>query len=453
MNEDDIKNNPSDTKTPPLKAQKNKTKPKLHGAKKSSFNPEMQTILQHEAHKMRIVKLILLLFGIFAAAGIATSLTAYIKSQSEKAEAMAKAETVLDGMANAVSNTATPIYEREKTALALMRKAVSYQNTYGEKAAEKANGYKKEAARVINASFYRNTETNSFRPFTPGGAELDMMFIPAGKFKRGASNAKLDLGWVNDRPQTEITINEPFWIGTKEIDTYQMRKLVPMYQMKDWRGYRLDTPSRPAGRVSWTEAAAYCKALTAIEKKAGRVPPGYEYRLPTEAEWEYACRAGTDTVYYWGDDFTEGAKYANSLDRRAANAMNLDVEDQVNVLKTDGFIISAPTGSLTPNAWGLYDMAGNNAEWCYDWFSPNAYRDDSLGTVSPVNLKPEAVDFERKRLGNSSTFTEQIPCRVVRGGSWGNIPENLRSAARDCMPPNTSNNSVGFRVVLAPIIK
>ena len=162
--------------------------------------------------------------------------------------------------------------------------------------------------------------------------------------------------------------------------------------------------------MSWSDATNYCGKLTAQEKTAGRLPAGYEYRLPTEAEWEYACRAGTTNRFSYGDDpdYTQLANYAWY---------------NVNSGGT-----THPVGQKLPNALGLYDMYGNVWEWCSDFWSgsyPGGRVTDPKGAVSGSG-------------------------RVVRGGSWDYFGRYCRSADRYGYWPVNGYGDMGFRPVLAP---
>ena len=162
--------------------------------------------------------------------------------------------------------------------------------------------------------------------------------------------------------------------------------------------------------MSWYDATAYCDALTQRERAAGRIATNRVYRLPTEAEWEYACRGWTSTRFSYGDDpgYTNLTKYDWCSD-------NSDNQPH-------------PVGQKLPNPWGLSDMHGNVWEWCQDWWS-----------VSPPG--GIALDPQGPPTGSN---------RVVRGGDWDGDDWNCRSAFRASQVPGSEDLRIGFRVVLAP---
>ncbi len=169
--------------------------------------------------------------------------------------------------------------------------------------------------------------------------------------------------------------------------------------------------NRPVESVSWLDATNYCARLTQQELAAGHIPPGSHYRLPTEAEWEYAARAGTSTRFSYGDDpsFT-------SLTNNAWYAAN------------SGFG-THPVGQKSPNPWGLYDMEGNVYEWCEDWYGPYAggFATDPQGPASNVT-----------------------GVKVIRGGAWDAFEADCRSGRRltEGVSPFIHDFILGFRVVL-----
>ena len=167
--------------------------------------------------------------------------------------------------------------------------------------------------------------------------------------------------------------------------------------------------------VSWNDAQAFVKWLKQKE--------GKEYRLPTEAEWEYAARAGTQTARFWGDNPNQACGYANVADRTAKkNWTDWSIHDC-----DDGYAETAPVGSFTANAFGLHDMLGNVWEWCQDW-----YGNYPAGAV--IDLSGAAIDS----------------VRVIRGGSWLYSADTCRSAFQSGNAPGNRNNDLGFRVLAVP---
>lgn len=184
----------------------------------------------------------------------------------------------------------------------------------------------------------------------------------------------------------------------------------------NWRrtGFEQDD-LHPVVVVSWNDAQHY---LAWLEKKDGR-----PYRLPTEAEWEYACRAGTTTRFFTGDDPNSLAGYANVADSTAKKEFNwadtFDFED--------GYVFTSPVGAFKPNPWGLFDMTGNVREWCQDYFDEKAYQRNKC--TDPVVNK-----------GTN---------RVLRGGSWYYSPRYCRSACRYHYAADDGYYNFGFRLVLS----
>jgi formylglycine-generating enzyme required for sulfatase activity len=246
---------------------------------------------------------------------------------------------------------------------------------------------------------------------------LKMKFvrIPAGKFLMGTSSEEK---WRDvDEHQHEVTITRPFFMGATEVTQMQWMKLYgtknnpSSYVGGTGHLKGVDTDDFPVETVSWNDAVKFCEKLSALpdEKKAGRV-----YRLPTEAEWEYACRAGSTTLYHFGDEF----------DQAKANC---------------GDSIPGLTESTTkrkPNKWGLHDVHGNVAEWCSDWYDQRYYKDGPGQDKDPKG-------------------PEEGTLRVIRGGHATSIHDNFllrarllcRSAARASSKPETKSQFVGFRVV------
>jgi formylglycine-generating enzyme len=171
--------------------------------------------------------------------------------------------------------------------------------------------------------------------------------------------------------------------------------------------------NHPVVHVSWNDAVEYCRWLS--EKK------GKSYRLPTEAEWEYACRAGSRTPFNTGDNITTSqANY---------NGHNPYNNNPRGVLRQN----TVPVDSFAPNAWGLYNMHGNVYEWCSDWYS-ETYYDECKANGTVINPAGPAIGSYR----------------VLRGGGWGYDAANCRSAFRNRIYPDYRDNFIGFRVVFVP---
>lgn len=253
---------------------------------------------------------------------------------------------------------------------------------------------------------------------TPGGSPPtvagNLVWIPCGTFTMG-SPASEPARSSNEGPETRVRISQGFWMGKYEVTQAEYLAVVgsnPSYHTGD--------SSRPVERVSWNDAVAYCAALTTREQSAGRLPAGYVYRLPTEAEWEYACRAGTTTPFHYGNELRSGM--ANFYGRYEY------LDGDPNHYNAGGIYPARPTsvGSYAPNAWGLYDMHGNMYEWCQDWYG--AYPGGSV-----TDPKGPAT----------GTY------RVFRGGFWNDDAYYCRSAKRYLNYTAPRNDSICFRVVLA----
>ena len=204
---------------------------------------------------------------------------------------------------------------------------------------------------------------------------------------------------TNTRQQ--VTLTRGFWIGINEITQQQYESVTgsnPSFYQGD---------SFPVEKVSFMLANEFCNKLTQRDRKAGRIPMNLAYRLPTEAEWEYACLAGANTAFSFGDSEDD----ANAHFWSAENA-----EDQ-----------SQSVGKKIPNAWGLYDMHGNVWEWVADWFAPHPAESALVDPVGPITGKH----------------------RVFKGGGWYHEAKFARSTSRFMMEPGMSINYVGFRVVLS----
>jgi formylglycine-generating enzyme required for sulfatase activity len=240
-------------------------------------------------------------------------------------------------------------------------------------------------------------------PFPPPLTNL--VWIPPGQFVMGSPDAVADPdAQPEEQPQTTVTLTKGFFIGKYEVT---------------WGEYAAVTATSPLGEtnypvdsVSWTAATNFCRLMTVAETLAGRLPAGYAYRLPTEAEWEYAARAGATNRFSWGNDFsyTVLSNYA----WYTANSVG-----------------TQPAGQKQANAWGLYDTSGNVCEWCL-----NGYGDSTL----PGHPGGSVIDPPAGAVG---------PYRVFRGGSYMDDGSSCRPAARKSITESSALPIFGFRVVLA----
>lgn len=221
-----------------------------------------------------------------------------------------------------------------------------------------------------------------------------MVRLPAGEFWMG-ENADDKFALDTERPRHRVVIRRPFYLGTCPVTVGEFRAFRPEYSEQG--------DDMPAVRVTWRDAEAYCAWL--------RECTGGAYRLPTEAEWEYAARAGSVTPYPWGDQISP--EQANYLYDEQGNRIGPGQR--------------TPVGSYPPNRLGLHDMLGNVCEWTADAWHPtyqDAPEDGSARTVS----------------------TAQPMRRVLRGGAWDYMPRLLRSSWRDSLAETSRRDNIGFRI-------
>ena len=225
------------------------------------------------------------------------------------------------------------------------------------------------------------------------GAMMDFVLIPSGTFMMGAEDRRMD-----EKPVTKVTITQPFYFGKYEVTQEQWQAVMgnnPAY----YKGTNL-----PVEQVSWNAAQAF---LTNLNERV----KGYRFRLPTEAEWEYACRAGTTAQYSFGDGDAALPEYG--------------------WFTGNGERKTHPVGEKKPNPWGLYDIHGNVWEWCQDWYGPYPGGEvtDPIGPASGTNI-------------------------VMRGGSWSHGSRDLWSSYRfGRFKRDFPFRSIGFRVVAVPVSK
>ncbi len=259
------------------------------------------------------------------------------------------------------------------------------------------------------------------------GVTLEMRRCPAGKFNMGSERTGSDNHTVyleREKPMHEVTLTKDFFIGTYEVTQLQYQTITGN-NPSSYNSFS-DSPNMPVESVYWSDAISFCGILNT--QLASQMPEGYHFDLPTEAQWEYACRAGTNT------DFNNGT---NMTDIGASSDSNLDLLGWYPYNWGNTEHKPHTVGALASNSFGLYDMHGNVCEWCRDWYSGNFYQlcvdysnEEGYG-INPIN--------------NDNSQSEN---RSVRGGSFADGPINCRSSFRIYYRNDVWSNAVGFRVAL-----
>jgi formylglycine-generating enzyme required for sulfatase activity len=272
------------------------------------------------------------------------------------------------------------------------------------------------------------------------GISLELVKVPAGQFIMGSENNP------DEMPQTSVKIEKSFWIGRFEITNKQFRAFDSEHDSRDEhrhgyqfgrKGYSLNHPDQPAVRISWQQAMDFCKWLT--EKT------GYKFSLPTEAQWEWACRAGSKNDYSFGQFGSDYSRFANlgdiTLREYAActaykNYESVRILDQAgkyddwvprDTVYDDRGFVSEQVGRYRNNPWELSDMHGNVWEWTLSQYKTFPYSDTD---------------------GRNETLSGSTPKRVVRGGSWYDRPFRATSSYRLYYRDYQKVFNVGFRVVM-----
>jgi formylglycine-generating enzyme required for sulfatase activity len=275
-----------------------------------------------------------------------------------------------------------------------------------------------ESSRGVKPALSGPGDRETRRISLADGVEIELAHVPAGEFTMGS-----DMGYPNERPARRVSVARGFWIGRTEVSNRHYACFDPthdsgleigeQYQFgDDERGHPLNRPEQPVVRVSWEQASAFCSWLSDRS--------GLRIRLPTETEWEYACRSGTRSLLWHGgldDDFSAVANLSDATHHtvhypHVPNA--LPPWRPADTRFDDRWRVSAPVGTFAPNPWGLHDMHGNVAEW----------------TASEYEAPPG-----------------REPRRVVRGGSWLSRPRRATSSFRLHYAASQAVHDVGFRVV------
>jgi formylglycine-generating enzyme len=245
---------------------------------------------------------------------------------------------------------------------------------------------------------------------------VKLCWCPPGRFLMGSPPGESERR--PDETQVEVTLTRGFWTGQYEVTQGQWKRVVGEFPGKQPTGEGDDFP---LVEVNYAEAEGFCRTLTQQARKAGNLPNDWEFRLPTEAQWEYACRAGTTMATAFGD----------KLSSRQANfqGMSYNRAEQGPSLKR-----AAQVGSYPANAWGLHDMHGNVYEWCRDWYHRQLPGGDDPDLSAIKGTRNRDVSFSRVR----------------RGGAWCDDGWPCRSAFRVRFEPERRSDHIGFRVVVVP---
>ncbi|WP_162130538.1 SUMF1/EgtB/PvdO family nonheme iron enzyme [Schlesneria paludicola] len=237
----------------------------------------------------------------------------------------------------------------------------------------------------------------------PGGLMMEQVEVPQEP-SESEPNAE------QNRRAIKVSLNHGFWMGRYEVTQAEWDRVMKTRPWNDCRHFVPDQDDSAATCINWFDAAEFCCNLSREERAAGRLPEGWEYTLPTEAQWEYACRAGTKTRFDFGDDDSligESAWFfENTSGKRERYAHRV--------------------GQKRPNAWGLFDMHGNASEWCRDFYQQKL----------PGGVDPYVADEGWNR--------------AIRGGCFNDLPDACRSAHRDRLSPIPRGNCIGFRIALCP---
>ena len=269
-----------------------------------------------------------------------------------------------------------------------------------------------------------------------GGVKITLRRITKGDFVMGSKSGQID-----EMPRHVVSLKKDYWISESEITNAQFRRIFPKHNSgeEDRIGYQFgvrcydcNEENQPAIRLSWIESMAFCKKLSEMS--------GLKVNLPTESQWEYACRAGSNQSFSYGGLDADFSMFENFSDKKSEEFATYPYSRPNKIVTTknptkyeafnpadkrfnDGALIGVTVKSFKPNAWGLYDMHGNVAEWTRSRYKPYPYTDE----INPLSLKGK---------------------RVVRGGSWRDRPKNSTSSFRKAYHPYHKVFNVGFRVII-----
>ena len=246
--------------------------------------------------------------------------------------------------------------------------------------------------------------------YTDATTGMQFAFVEGGCFEMGDSTGEGD---PNERPVHKVCLSD-FYIGAYEVTNNQYQKFMAQHHSGASEEKNLGGANQPVVNVSWEDAASFAEWLSSQS--------GETYRLPTEAEWEFAARAGSTQSRFWGNNPDEACDYANVADITAKK----ERPNWTTFFCDDTHFVSAEVGSFKANNFGLYDVLGNVWEWCLDVYNSEAY--SKLPQDDPV-------------------YQGSGEYRVMRGGGWSNGPLGIRSSHRVGLSPNFGHHALGFRLV------
>lgn len=285
-------------------------------------------------------------------------------------------------------------------------------------------------AHLSAADRIEGKESGDKREFC-GDLKLTCVWCKPGTFVMGSPKKEVGRAQRGEE-QVTVTLTTGYWIGQTEVTQTQWIEIMGTQPWRAWKGENRipDDPALPVAYIPHglpdddsvvpDSAWEFCLKLTERERMAKRIPATWQFTLPTEAQWEYACRAGSTTAYGFGDDESKLVEYAWYEKNSSFRLREAHVQ---------------PVGGRKPNAWGIYDMHGNAGEFCSDWWTWH-----NPGGKDPLVSKP-GVGSNR---GGGNT-------RVARGGSWGSDSQAVRSATRSHVKPINPYPTLGLRVVLSRI--
>ena len=292
------------------------------------------------------------------------------------------------------------------------------------------------------------------------GVTLDLVLIPRGEFVMGDPRGDAD-----ERALARVKIEQPFWLGVCEVTNRQFACFDPSHDSRfeskngyqfGVTGFELNRPDQPVVRVSWRQAMGFCEWLSRRT--------GLQITLPTEAQWEYACRAGSATPFWFGDRDADFSPFANVADVKLQQFATdpytvygplpkyTKFDDWIprDTRFNDGGLVTVEVGSYRPNPWGLRDMHGNAAEWTRTAYRPYPYdAGDGREDRRPGRSQSELPLGRESTQSSSTSPVNDVGdgLKVVRGGSWRDRPQHCRSASRWRYPAWQRVYNVGFRVV------